>query len=527
MGSKAASNPSELALGESAVETVAPTPTPTPDRLTYHGVGSSAGVNHMIVALIPLVFVLLLAMRHWGFIAVEPLWVYGLIFGLAGAFYVVVELHTVPDPSDARLNVQIAVAAITTTAIVYVTGWGPAMIAGYSTAAVLAIVRNGSRTWRLCIYWNLAGIVIGQVAIGVHWVPSKLPIGDAEAIAILAAIGFVAMMRIAALEAQQKEEAEGLVRANEERFRSLLAHSSDLTILLDSSGSTIRYASPATKTLLQRDPATLIGSDPESFVHGEDLDQVRRGIAGAFDAQALVVTEFRVLRADGTAREVECVITDLRSNPAVMGFVVNLHDVTERQRLQRNLEYRAHHDPLTGLPNRQFMFDRLEEALTRCRRQAANGPILMFLDLDRFKEVNDRFGHATGDALLVQFGDRLRSTIRESDLLARFGGDEFVILCESIRDEDAAVQFANRALGVVQKPFIANEQACSVGLSVGIALVDPSSTASEALLLADMAMYDAKQRGDSAHVQCLNGYKDRRALVQPAGYDRAEPECQH
>src|SRR5580704_15836207 len=95
----------------------------------------SEGVNRLLIGLIPVVFIVLLVMRQWGYIAVEPLWVYALIFGCAAGFYVILELHVVATPSPFRLNLQIAVAAATTTAIMYVTGWGPAIIAGYSTAA--------------------------------------------------------------------------------------------------------------------------------------------------------------------------------------------------------------------------------------------------------------------------------------------------------------------------------------------------------------------------------------------------------
>jgi diguanylate cyclase (GGDEF)-like protein/PAS domain S-box-containing protein len=481
-------------------------PAPSPSPAVIEPFVASEGVNRLLVALIPLIFVVLLAMRHWGYIAVEPLWVYLAIFATAGGFYVLLELHVVATPTPLRLNVQIAAAAATTTAIVYVTGWGPAMIAAYSTAAVLTVARNGSRTWRLVVYWNLAAMAVGQLAISLHWAPSKLPVGDSDAIAVLAATAFVAMMRIAALEAQQKERAEAVIRINEERFRSLIAHSSDMVVLLDSSGTDIRYASPATVTLLQRDPESLVGSSPESIVHPDDLERIRDGIVAALGTRELVQSEFRVVRADGASRDVECVITDLRQNAAVSGFVVNLHDVTERQQLQRSLEYRVHHDALTGLPNRQFMCDRLEEALARSRRNNLIRPVLMFLDLDRFKAVNDRFGHAAGDALLVQFSGRLLAIIREADLLARFGGDEFVILCESMQGRDAAMEFANRALQVVTEPFRVADQTCVVGLSIGVALLETDATASEALLHADLAMYEAKRRGDSPHVRLLDSH---------------------
>ena len=466
--------------------------------------GGNDGVNKIIFVLTPLALLVLLVMRHWGFIAPEPLWVYGAIFGIAAVISIFIELHAVPDPSPLRLNVQIGFAAATTTAIAYVTGWGPVMIAGYATAAAMTIARNGSRTWRLCMFWNVAGIAAGQLAISLHWAPSKLSIGDSYAIAVLACIGFVAMIRIVALEAVQKERVEERMSTSEERFRSLVAHSSDMILLLNEKGTEIRYASPGSVSLLGIDSETLVGRNPESIVHPDDLDLATVGLGDAFDSRAVVRTEFRVVGSDGVARDVDCVISDLRSNPAVSGFVLNLRDITDRQRLRRDLEHRVRHDVLTDLPNRQFVFDRLEECLSRNRRESDMGPVLMFLDLDRFKEVNDQFGHAVGDRLLVQFGQRLLSTLRQSDLLARLGGDEFVILCDGLRDTEAALRCADRALEAVEQPFEVEGHSCSVGLSIGIAMLNRTVTASDALMQADLAMYQAKRRGDAPHVHLLN-----------------------
>lgn len=462
--------------------------------------GQNSSVSRLLLFLIPLTFLVLGVMRHFGIIAIEPLWIYGVMFGVAGVCFGLFEVRVANEPTSVRLNAQMAVSALITTALIYVTGWGPALISVYATSAVLIIVRYGSSTWKTCVMWNLTGIALGQLAVELHIAPSKLPVHDSDAIAAFAAVGFVAMMRIVAYESEQKEAGRHLLGVNEERYRSLVAHSSDLTLLLDASGTEICYASPATTTLLQREPIDLIGKNPDMVVHPDDRKRVMSSISEALSAHDLVRTEFRLVAADGSVREVESVITDLRGNPAVAGFVINLHDITERVELQRNLEYRVHHDALTGLPNRQFMFDRLQEALARFKRSDDGGLVLMYLDLDRFKEVNDQFGHAVGDELLIQFSNRIQAIVRESDLLARFGGDEFVILCEGMSTTDAAMQFAERALRVADAPFHVAGHSCSVGLSIGVARVDQSVSASEALLHADLAMYEAKNRGGAPHL---------------------------
>ncbi len=141
--------------------------------------------------------------------------------------------------------------------------------------------------------------------------------------------------------------------------------------------------------------------------------------------------------ADGTWRHVEAVVSDLRDRPAVGGYVTNLRDITERKEAEAKLEHQALHDPLTGLPNRALLGDRIEQAILRGRRSDAPGPVVMFLDLDRFKLVNDSLGHSAGDKVLVEVANRLKAVMRASDTLARFGGDEFVMLCEQMIDRES------------------------------------------------------------------------------------------
>jgi diguanylate cyclase (GGDEF)-like protein len=168
--------------------------------------------------------------------------------------------------------------------------------------------------------------------------------------------------------------------------------------------------------------------------------------------------------------------------------------VLERSATQQQLAHLALHDQLTDLPNRTLLTDRLALALARARR-AATGVALLFLDLDRFKEVNDTLGHDAGDELLVQVAERVRGAIRPTDTLSRFGGDEFVLLCEDIADRADAERVAVRVSAAFRTPFPLAGREVTVGLSIGIALAGGDTDPDELLREADAAMYRAKRRG--------------------------------
>jgi diguanylate cyclase (GGDEF)-like protein len=157
-------------------------------------------------------------------------------------------------------------------------------------------------------------------------------------------------------------------------------------------------------------------------------------------------------------------------------------------------EEQALKDALTGLPNRRLLRDRLGHALARAERRSGSLAVL-FLDLDRFKHVNDTFGHAGGDHLLTLVAERMRALVRPSDTAARLGGDEFAILVEDIVGEAEATYVAERLLGMFATPFTVRGSEVGVGASVGVALNTPGVTVDELLMQADTAMYEAKSQG--------------------------------
>ena len=240
----------------------------------------------------------------------------------------------------------------------------------------------------------------------------------------------------------------------------------------------------------------LLTLDFQSITHPEDLhadrDQHRAMLDGLTEVYE---TEKRYLHRDGHEVWVQVGVTAVRGEDGqVQYFIAQTHDVTTRRRFEEELAHRALHDPLTGLPNRALFVDRLGHALVRLRRHAGEVAVL-FVDLDRFKLVNDGMGHAVGDAVLLEAASRLSATARAEDTVARFGGDEFTILCESAGEEEARL-VAQRILTAFAQPFVHDDREFHLSASVGIRVTgDVAATPDSLLRDADVALYAAKEHG--------------------------------
>lgn len=185
-------------------------------------------------------------------------------------------------------------------------------------------------------------------------------------------------------------------------------------------------------------------------------------------------------------------------NGQKLGAVVVMHDITERKRTEEQLVYDAFHDGLTGLPNRSLFLDHLQVTIQKRRGRNANSYSVMFLDLDRFKIVNDSLGHAEGDNLLKMIAQRLQAVMRDGDLLARLGGDEFVILLAELIEPDDALRVAERIQESLRSPFALAEREVYISTSIGIAFnASDANSAEEMLRHADIAMYRAKEKGQA------------------------------
>ena len=202
-------------------------------------------------------------------------------------------------------------------------------------------------------------------------------------------------------------------------------------------------------------------------------------------------------RRDGSTFPLEVHVTEVPHHKPRL-FTGIVRDITERRQAEAQLRQQALHDPLTGLANRVLFRDRLNIALARQQRQHTRVAVL-FLDLDRFKVVNDSLGHPTGDRLLQQVAGRLSDAIRPTDTGARFGGDEFAVLVDSLDIADAAPRVAERLLTALSEPFQLDAQALTVSASIGIAYSDRDQSADDLLRDADAALYRAKDAGGNGY----------------------------
>jgi len=217
--------------------------------------------------------------------------------------------------------------------------------------------------------------------------------------------------------------------------------------------------------------------------------------------QAHVIGKTRELqgqRKDGMPFPMELSVTEVKFGDAHF-FTAVLRDVSEQKLALKRIEQLAHYDELTHLPNRSLLYDRLGQAITMAKRNRSS-IALMYIDLDGFKTVNDTMGHHMGDLLLVQTAERLRLCVRESDTLARIGGDEFTILLNDAHERENVETVAKKIIHSIAQPFYLEGQAAHIGASVGIARYpDDAPTNGTLLIVADKAMYAAKAAGKNTY----------------------------
>jgi diguanylate cyclase (GGDEF)-like protein/PAS domain S-box-containing protein len=293
------------------------------------------------------------------------------------------------------------------------------------------------------------------------------------------------------------DEAQVEARDTAERFRLAFESGASGMALVASDGCFIQV-NRALCAMLGYTERQLLARDFQAITHPDDLaidlDQWRALHEGAVDVYE---TEKRYLHSDGHDVWVQLGVTAVRDgNGAVEYFITQTHDVTERRRFEAELAHRALHDHLTNLPNRALFVDRLGHALERLRRQPGEIAVL-FIDLDRFKLVNDGMGHDVGDVVLLDAADRLREATRSGDTIARFGGDEFTILCEDAGLEEAG-RVADRVIEAFERPFCHQEREFHLSASVGVRVAaSPNHTPDSVLRDADIALYAAKEKGRS------------------------------
>jgi diguanylate cyclase (GGDEF)-like protein/PAS domain S-box-containing protein len=331
-----------------------------------------------------------------------------------------------------------------------------------------------------------------------------------------------------------------MLQHSEYLHRLLVNHSPDIIYTLDPQGR-FTFLNESAQRILGVATDDLIGQPYDRIVAATDLDQARHAVndrrTGERATQNLEL-RFKLGATNDDSVTVELNAMGLYRTAAdgtreFIGSYGVARDISERKRAEAMITYQAYHDLLTGLPNRALFRDRLDQTLVQAKRQGQRLAV-MFLDLDHFKMVNDSLGHLVGDALLQAVGQRLRACLRETDTLARIGGDEFLVLLPNIQSERNAGVLARKLVASLKAPFHIEGHELFVSLSVGAALYPDHGEAGDALIkYADIAMYHAKDQGRNGYCLYataldtrLNGQLDIRAGLRRA-LERGEFEVHY
>jgi diguanylate cyclase (GGDEF)-like protein/PAS domain S-box-containing protein len=541
-----------------------------------------------------------------------------------------------------RLWARVSIQTFNITAVMYAIGWGPMLAIGLVFGVVECIRVSGSRAVPPAMVLSFAALGIGELAIAAGIAPTLVAQPLVHGLAILAALGVIFTIKQFERVVVETERVQDEMRQNEQRFRALVQHASDIIMVLGSDGI-IRYVSPAFETILGYPASEAVGMNGVELAYPDDLDVLRDALVAGSPRHGTGAAEIRLCTRTGRWLWFDVIVTDLSRDPSVGGWVANLRDVTDRKaqaealneaqevfrhafddapigiglvaldgrilranramgvllgrtqedligrsvshlthpadlamsddhrsrlnhgeidsyRLEKRyvrpdgsivwaalsvslvrdisgqplyligqleditdrkaladqLAHDAAHDAMTGLLNRASFTRRVTATLeAHTERKVA----VLFIDLDRFKVINDSLGHALGDELVETVAGRLRDTLRGGSVVARFGGDEFVVLCDDLADDDAAMAVARRLLAAIAEPVALSTQEVFVTASIGIALATPGATSDTMLRDADAAMYQAKNTGRSRAVIFERDLQDTVAAALRTGTD--------
>jgi len=318
-----------------------------------------------------------------------------------------------------------------------------------------------------------------------------------EITAHMDAFGGVTYAVLVVRDVSERINAEQALKASEERYRLVADYNYDWEMWIGPDGRML-YVSPSSERISGY-PRQVFMNDPaffEQLVHRDDLKAWKRLMQEGAGTEAEHF-DFRLFNREGRMVWVSQVTQQVTGDKGEsMGLRVSLRDITARKIMEKQLEYQALHDPLTGLANRTLCLDRIRQAMGRAERRSNYRFGVAFVDMDRFKVVNDSLGHSAGDKLLMEFSHRLLQSVRNLDTVSRFGGDEFVILFEELSGAGEALRIIRRVQEEVRKPFHINGHEIQSTASFGLVLSPMEFKEPEMLLQnANIAMHKAKESG--------------------------------
>jgi diguanylate cyclase (GGDEF)-like protein/PAS domain S-box-containing protein len=309
---------------------------------------------------------------------------------------------------------------------------------------------------------------------------------------LLQAIGMVAIQMVGGVYIGRLRMLGSRLRRGERRFRALTSDLNDTVLVVDKNGSAT-YASESYRKLCGFEPEALLGSGYRAMLDSRDEAQFRSAFLRALDASGEPERfEVTLHAADGSARVFDVCAANHIDDRAVGGIVFCGRDISSRKKAEALLKTQALHDALTGLPNRSHFLACLEQEIGQIR--ASSSVVVMFIDLNGFKEINDSFGHEAGDAFLRETARRISACVgNDLGVTARLGGDEFAVLLPGYTAADA-VLVAKRMLKAIGKPLDVHGEARTIGASIGIAATTQPVDSMTLLRRADSLMYSAKRR---------------------------------
>ena len=300
-------------------------------------------------------------------------------------------------------------------------------------------------------------------------------------------------------------EAEQALRESEERLAKFMQAS--VEGIAFHAGGVITDVNPPILALTGYARDEMVGREPLDFIAPDHVERVR----GVMQRGEETAYEVALLHKDGQRIPVELIVRSMMRNGQHMRMTI-VRDIRDREAARSRIHHLAHHDPLTGLPNRMAFMQHLDEAMANAHATGAE-LALLFIDLDHFKRVNDSLGHLAGDSLLIRLGQRLTAALRSTDRVARFGGDEFMVLLPGAERREDAQEVSAKLLAAVEATMEVEGQSISVTPSIGVAVYPRDGrTPAELIKNADTAMYIAKSRG-RANVQFFDPAIAQRAFA--------------
>jgi diguanylate cyclase (GGDEF)-like protein/PAS domain S-box-containing protein len=327
-------------------------------------------------------------------------------------------------------------------------------------------------------------------------------VGEISASIVYDATGEPQFIQSFVRDITERREAEQALWESENRYRALFNQTNDGITLIDLDGVVIDVNLRAAE-ILGYTVEEMIGRKIKEFSVAEEAQDTSNVVHRIISGDMLPVYERTLKKKDGSLVPTEVnvtIVVDRDGNPLYIQSITR--DITERKQAEERLKHLSTHDRLTSLPNRSLLYNRLERSIARGERYNRKLAVL-FLDLDGFKAVNDTLGHAAGDRLLIDVGDRLRSCVRESDTVARMGGDEFILILDEIVDVKHARTSVQRILEVIDRPYHLDGQEVNITASIGVSVFPIHGEDAETLItLADRAMYISKDKGKERYTIC-------------------------